>query len=488
MRPNVIVVGSGAAGAALAHRLTADPTMSVLVLEAGPRLRPDVVATPARWPETLGGPFDYGYRTTPQAALGGRVLDYPRGRLLGGTTMLNAMIHAVPPAADLDAWGPDWSADQLRGALAALDGGQRRGATGPALNRPVPEPNPLSVAFVEACTEAGHERVADLNDTDEDGVGWMDLALTDEGSRADAALTYLDPITARPNLEIRSDSTVERILFEDGRVHALQLRTGDRGHSELPVDGAEVILCAGAIDSPGLLLRSGIGPRAELAAAGVPLRHDLRGVGRNLHDHPLVPVVWRCEQPVEPPTAQFFESQLVLRHDPRSPGALAIAFGHIPFGAPDVEHGASALIGLYGPHSRGSLRLDPDDPDGALLIDPALLADDRDLAAARRGVEVVREVATRSALAPFGLTELAPLAEGADLDGAIAQLTGSFMHPVGTCALGDGPDAVVGRDLLVRGFANLRVADASVIPRIPSVATSVSAQLIGWRLAERMVG
>lgn len=492
MRPTVIVIGSGAAGAALTHRLSADPETSVLLLEAGPDSRPDVVADPARWPETLGGSFDYGYRTAPQAALGGRVLEYWRAKLIGGTTTMNAMIHALPPAADLDHWGDGWRADDLDRAMTALDGhqggGHGRGSRGPALNRTVDRPNALSVAFVEASAEAGHKRIPDLNDTTEDGVGWMDLALTADGRRADAATTYLDPVRQRDNVEIRCDSTVERVLLDGDRVRALLVRDADGACSELATDDARVVLCAGTIDSPVILLRSGIGPRAALQRDGIPVSLDLPGVGANLHDHPLVPVVWQSELPIEPPTAQMFESQLVLRHDPRAPGMVAIAFGHIAFGVPGVEYGATALVGLYGPHSRGSLALDPENPGGPPVIDPALLADERDRATARYGVEVARAVAAGRALAPFGLTELAPAGAGADLDEAIAQVTGSFMHPVGTCALGDGPEAVVDRDLRVRGTTNLWVADASVVPRIPSVATSVTAQLIGWRLAEMLVG
>lgn len=179
----------------------------------------------------------------------------------------------------------------------------------------------------------------------------------------------------------------------------------------------------------------------------------------------------------------------MLRNNERCAGsALAIAFGHIAYGVPDIEHGATALVGLNGPRSRGSLALDPADPLGRPVIDPALLSDERDRSVARVGVEIARSVATCRALAPYGLTELAPGADEADLDAAIAQVAGSFMHPVGTCRLGEDPTAVVDGELVVRGFENLRVADPRVIPRIPAAATSVAVQPIGWRLGEKLAG
>lgn len=492
MRFKVVIIGSGAGGAALAYRLSCDPDVSVLVLEAGPDSRPDVVAIPARWPEALGGELDWGHRSVPQPGLNGRVLDYFRGRILGGSTAVNAMIHAIPTADDLAPWGAAWQLDDVAVALRGLDGhrgtGFGRGGDGPARNAPAQTPNPLSVAFVEASVDAGYKRVADLNGGDEDGVGWMDLALTEDNLRADAATVYLRSAFNRPNLEIRCGVTAEQLVLDGDRVRAVRLRSVDGSQQELATDDAELVLCAGAVDTPALLLRSGIGPREQLSEAGIDTNIELPGVGANLHDHPAVPVVWRSNEPLQPPTAQWFESQLILRHDDRvAGGALGIAFGHVAYGMPDEPNGASALIGLYRPFSRGTLALDPADPFGPLRIDPAMLTDPRDRAAARAGIRIVRAIAERAPLKRFGLTELLPAVGDDALDDVIAETTGSFAHPVGTCALGDGPGAVVNRELKLHGVQNVRVADASVFPSIPSAATSVTTQMVGWRLADMLL-
>jgi choline dehydrogenase len=491
---DVVVIGGGAAGCALAHRISADPSVRVLLLEAGPDERPDVLSAPARWPETLGGRYDYGYISTPQAAVGGRVVPAPRGRVLGGTTRLNAMIFSFPTEEDLEDWGPLWSRDTVEPSLRAMEshGGPTpgRGAAGPVRNRTARPGHTLCASFVDAAVEAGHPHCEDLNAPGARGAGWFDLTIDDDGSRVDASSSYLDGVRDRDNLQVWADCRVSRLNLSADRVTALTLER--RGVPQTLAISGEVVLSAGAIDSPALLLRSGIGPREELEETGVASVLDLPQVGRNLHDHPALPVVWSTGRQLAPPTQQFAETCLYLPHDERAEGrTVSIAFHHValtPAGVEPLENGATALIGLYEPSSRGTLTLDPTDIDGPPRIDPGYLTDARDVDALAAAVAIVRELAAQPALASYDLKEVLPgpaHVDPAALRRVVRDHAIGYAHHAGTCAMRTAASpGVVDERLRVHGTANLRVADASIIPTLPQVAPSVLAQLIGWRGAE----
>ena len=491
---DVVVIGAGAAGCALAYRLSADPSVRVLVLEAGPDERPDVLSTPARWPETLGGHYDYGYTTVPQPAAGGRVVPAPRGRVLGGTTRLNAMIWSLPTEHDLEDWGPLWSRDAVDESLRSMESHRvrtaGRGAAGPVRNGTARPGHALCADFVDAAIEAGHPPCADLNARGARGAGWFDLTVDDEGKRVDAASSYLDVARDRDNLQVWAECQVRRLHLSGDRVTALTLER--RGvPQELSVSG-EVVLSAGAVDSPALLLRSGIGPREELEASGVASVLDLPQVGRNLHDHPALPVVWSTRRLLDPPTAQFAETCLYLPHENRAQGrTVSIAFHHValtPAGVEPLENGATALIGLYEPASRGTLTLDPYDVEGPPRIDPGYLTDEDDVEALAAAVALVRDLAGQPALASYDLQEVLPgpaHLDRATLRQVVRDHAISYAHHAGTCALRTAASpGVVDERLRVHGTANLRVADASVIPTLPQVAPSALVQLVGWRGAE----
>jgi choline dehydrogenase len=490
---DVVVVGAGAGGCSLAYRLTEVTGVRVLLLEAGPDERPESIAVPARWLEAMGGPYDYGYATTPQTAAAGRVIPTPRGRVLGGSTAINAMIHARPGPADLDLWGPGWSYDDCAEALAAMEshrgGGPTRGTVGPAVNGLPREPNQINLDFLRGALEAGYPLAEDINAPGASGAARFDLAIDEEGMRADAAQSYLRKAAPRDNLTVWTNTRATHLTMSGDRVSAVTL-IRDGAEQTLPVTG-QLVLSAGVIDTPALLLRSGIGPADELRSIGVDPVLDLPGVGRNLHDHPAIPVIWASEKQIDPPRNQFAETVLLLPHTPEANGqTISVAFHHIAALPPDANppaNGATALVGLYEVHSRGSLRLNPADPAGPPLIDPGYFTDGRDAAALAAAIEIARNVGRQPSLKPYELVEIVPgpHVQGQEaLEGFVRNASISYAHPVGTCAMGTSADSVVDHELAVRGVSNLRIADASAIPTIPGVAPSVAIQLIGWRAAE----
>lgn len=487
MGKKIVVIGAGAAGSAAARRLSDTPEAEVLLLEAGGSSRVAEIQSPQVWPLLLGSSYDYGYLSTPQRSAGERVYPVPRGKALGGTTIMNAMIHAHPLQDEVRSWGLRISAEDRARILDTIDGNEGLVAT-----RQGVDPHPMCQAFIDASLQAGHPKSGGLNTTSARGAGWMELSIDENGERVDAYDAYLANVVDRSNLTIWTGATVTSLVVSDGLVKAVQgLRDGEPFEI---TDADEVVLCAGAIDSPVLLLRSGLGPADDLAEIGIASVTDLPGVGKNLHDHPMVPIVWKSEVPQEAPANQMFESYLLLRDEARAAGqTLSVAFGHIPFILPGLdmpEFGASALIGQYSPRSRGSLRLASADPLAPPMIDPNYLSDDVDVQALTGGIEIVREIAAQPALSAFSLTEIAPgpvVVDASGLAEFVRSSSSSYFHPAGSCAAG-GPSPVVDDHLRVIGVDNLRVADTSVLLQIPAAATSVTAQLIGWRAAELIVG
>jgi choline dehydrogenase len=487
------VIGAGAAGSAAARRLSDDPDVEVTVFEAGGRVDDDGVTTPAQWPLQMGGAHDYGYATVPQAGAGDRVMLMSRGKGLGGTTLINAMIHSEPTASDLDGWdhssSPVLSRQAVEDVLSEL-----RDLAPSAVADALPH-HAACDAFVASAGARGFDQVAHMGRTAARGVGFFDLSIDAGGSRADAWSTHVAPVQSRPNLHVRSGESVRRLVIRDRQVVAIETVGADGETSELPIgDNGEVVLAAGAIDTPALLLRSGVGDSEALTAAGIsPLVH-LPGVGVGMQDHPLLPVVFEATMPLGPPQLQFFESALYLPDEPLAGGnTLSIAFGHIGFPVPGtdpVPNGVSALIGLYSPRSRGTVALDPEHPFGVPVIDPGYLTADQDVRALAAGVRIVRDIVCGPDFESFGLTEVAPgpaAATDTDLESFARAAVGSFYHPAGTARIGNDPLAVVDGTLRVHGLGNVRVVDLCVLPVIPAVATSVTAQMIGRRAAQLML-
>ncbi|MGA4842038.1 GMC family oxidoreductase [Streptomyces sp. G45] len=493
-----VVVGAGSAGCVLAARLSEDADRSVLLLEAGPREATADIATPYNWPALWGTEVDHGYTTVPQAGVGGLTLVCPRGRTLGGSSAINAMVFLRGHRADYDGWAAlgcaGWAYDDVLPYFRRMEtvpgkDPAYRGDAGPLRPAPVDPAlaNPLSAAFVEAATATGHPYSDDFNGARQEGAGWPDLTISG-GARQSAADAYLLPALAtRDNLTVSTDSRAYRLLFDDDRCTGVEYLRDGAPQRAYP--RAEVVVCAGAVDSPRLLLLSGVGPADELRQAGVEVRHDLPGVGRNLHDHPLCGLVFAVDRPVPAPRTNMSEAALHWRSDPSLPGAdMQLMFIHIPYCPPTMtppEH-AFTLGVTTVPRSRGSVRLADADPASAPLIDPGYLRDEDDVRRLLHGVEVAREVAAAAPFAKWGAREALPgaSASATELRAFLTAATGPYFHLAGSCAMGVGEDAVVGPDLRVRGLAGLRVADASVMPTIVSVNTNAAALMIGEKAAD----
>jgi choline dehydrogenase len=497
---NYIVVGAGTAGCVLAARLSEEPGARVLLLEAGSAERSRAMTVPNAWPENLGSAADWGYVTTSQAEAG--PLPYPRGRALGGSGAINAMAHVRGHPAVYDRWAaggaPGWGfadllpwfrrTERAEGRDPALIDRALRGTDGPIRVAPAAGRHPVASAFAEALTRTGCPVTDDLSGRAPEGVTWADLAIAD-GERVSPADGYLRPALGRPNLDVVTGCVVTRLNTRHGRCTGVSyVRDGSAAASA----GGEVILAAGAIGSPYLLLRSGIGPAGPLRALGIDPVADLPGVGENLQDHPTAKVCYATSVP--PPASRYNhgETYAALRSDlagevpdlhlfpillPLPPGA-----GFAPPAA-----GFLLVAAAMTPDSRGTVRLAS--PDAPPLIDPGFLTDGRDLDRLAAGLGMVRRAAAQASFG--GAVELYPGPEvrtDAALRDYIRRTVDSYYHPVGTCRMGSGDDAVVDPELRVRGVAGLRVADASIMPLIPNAHPHATVLAIAERAAALISG
>jgi choline dehydrogenase len=492
-----VIVGAGSAGCALAARLSEDPDVRVTVLEAGGPDTAEAISVPAAWPTLWGTEVDWAYETTPQQGSSGQVHQWPRGRVLGGSSSLNGMVYIRANPQDWDVWAYEgcagWDYASLLPVMKRMEHVPEgdpafRGVGGPIEPRPAAKPNPISVAFVDAAREQGYPVTDDFNGERFEGAGFHDLLIKD-GRRTSAAATYLHPASGRPNLDVVTGAHVAKVLTAGDRCTGVEYVQDGATH-QLLVE-REVILSGGAIDSPAILLRSGIGPAADLDELGLESVVDLPGVGRNLHDHLLMGVLWEAKQPVPPPEYNLAESSMFLRSDPDKVAPdLHFMFIHVPFHLPtySVPEGSWTIaVGLVRPASRGSLRLRSASLEDKPLIDPAYLTQEADVEAMVRGTKLARKLAGAAAFDPWRGPEVLPgeaVQTDAEIEDFVRHAAGTYYHPVGTCRMGVGPDAVVDPSLRVRGVRGLRVADASVMPSIVSANTNTAAMIIGERAAD----
>ncbi|MBA8817566.1 choline dehydrogenase [Microbacterium halimionae] len=502
-----LVVGGGAAGCVLAARLSEDSAARVLLIESGPDHRGlREVLDAARWDAMIGGPYDYGYHATPTDHVLGRAIAMPRGKVLGGSSSTNAMLWYRGARADYDGWADagatGWSYDDLlpyfRRSEARAGGDPAfRGLAGPMRVGPLTRVHPIAHALIDAAGERGIPVIEDANGTSNEGAAYPDYNAVEntDGSfeRWSTARAYLEPALGRANLDVLVDSAVHTLVLSGDAV--LGVRHIVDGEL-ITTTATRTVLAAGALDTPRLLQRSGIGDSDRLRAAGIRPVHELPGVGENFQDHPLIlGVNFRARADLGPVLGNGGGAMVNWRSTYAEAGPdlhTVIAHGSRGDDALHATHDLSgnrvfALVpGLYGSRSIGWVRSRSADPDVPADFQPNYLADPRDLGAMVEALDAAQDLVASSAYAELAEGPITPVS-GLSRDQRVRfvrENIGSFFHCAGTARIGTDADAVVDPDLRVRGLSGLWIADASVMPTIPTANTQAPTVAIAERGAE----
>jgi choline dehydrogenase-like flavoprotein len=515
-----VIVGAGSAGCVLAARLTEDPDVSVLLIEAGPPDTVENILVPVAFPALMRTEVDWDYSTAYEPQADRRRIYLPRGRTLGGSSSINAMIYIRGNRADYDEWRDDgcegWGYDDLLPYFKRAEDNERgaselHGAGGPLTVSEGRSRNPIMDAFLEATQAAGHPANEDFNGAVQEGFGRYQLTQRD-GKRCSAAMAYLHPAMGRPNLEVRTYTQVHRLLFENGR--AVGVEAARLGQLEQLRAEREVILCGGSYNSPQVLMLSGIGDAETLTLLQIPVVLDQPGVGQNLQDHPAAGVAWAHDDERSLLSAMSDENLAEFASGGRGPltSNIAEAGGFLrtreDLPAPDIqvhaapalyvdeglspvfEHGFGGAPCMLKPASRGVVGLLSPDPTAKPYILHNYYAEDSDMQSMVDGLGVLMDICRQAPLAPFTTRPyyLPESESDEDLRAFIRQQTFTLYHPVGTCRMGADDAAVVDLELRVRGVEGLRVVDASVMPTVTRGNTNAPVIAIAERAADLIRG
>ncbi|WP_420556463.1 GMC family oxidoreductase [Roseovarius sp.] len=525
MDTDYVIVGAGSAGCVVANRLSKDPKVRVTLLEAGPPDRNPWIHIPVGYFKTMHNPtVDWCYKTEPDPGLNGRAIDWPRGKVLGGSSSLNGLLYVRGQPQDYDRWrqmgNAGWGWDDVLPLFKRAENNERgadayHGDAGPLSVSNMRIQRPICDAWVAAAQTAGYPFNPDYNGEDQEGVGYFQLT-TRNGRRCSAAVAYLRPIRDRKNLQIVTNAQVTRVLMDGKRVTGVEYRD-KRGQLQTIGANREVILSGGAINSPQILMLSGLGDPEHLRQNGITPHHALPGVGRNLQDHLQARLVFKCNEPTLNDEVRSLASQarIALKYALFRAGpmtmAASLATGFLKtrpdVDTPDIQfhvqpwsadspgagvHPFSAFtmsVCQLRPESRGEIRLDGPDPRTYPRIHPHYLSTDLDCRTLTEGVKIARRIARHAPLSTKIAEEFRPTADlpmdddAATLDWARNHSV-SIYHPTGTCKMGDDPQAVVDARLRVHGLTGLRVADCSIMPEIVSGNTNAPAIMIGEKCAD----
>jgi len=516
-----IIVGAGSAGCVLAARLTEDSGARVLLLEAGGRDTAREIRIPAAFSKLFKTGVDWNYSTEPEPHLNYRRLYWPRGKVLGGSSSINAMIYIRGNIADYDGWrnlgNQGWGFADVLPYFKKSENRERgvsdfHGDGGPLNVADLALVNPLTRAFIAGAEEIGIAQNADFNGATQDGVGLYEVTQKNR-QRHSAADAYLRAALARPNLQVETGAHATRVLIENGRANGVAFL--QNGVEQQVAAASEVILAGGTVNSPQLLMLSGIGPAEPLSRLGIPVVRDVPGVGANLQDHPMVSVGYLCTQPISldgaetlanllrylifkkgPLTSNVAEAGLFTRsREGRNVPDIQVLFGPAYYRGHGLVRRKENCFGfgptLIAPESRGNISLRSANPLEPPAIQANYLSTDADLRTMIEGVKLSRRIAHTRAFEPYRGDEIHPGATASsneDIAEFLRSEVETLYHPVGTCKMGNDPLAVVDAQLHVHGIERLRVVDASVMPTIPAGNTNAPTIMIAEKAADMICG